>query len=343
MRCVTAAPDAPPSPDAADLAFAFHAMGGPGEIRIAGWPEERAAMAAARAIEEVRRIEAAYSRYRPDSIVSRLNAAAGGEALPVDDETAALLDFGATLHAESGGRFDLTSGVLRRAWDFRGGRVPSAAAIAALRPLVGWSRVEWPSADALSPRRLRLPVAGMELDFGGIGKEYAADRAAGVLGTLGVSHGWVNLGGDIRVVGPQPDGRPWSFGIAHPRHKGAVIAGVSLAAGALATSGDYERCIEVDGQRFGHLLDARTGRPAADWQSVSVVAPACMAAGAAASIAMLMGPQAPAWLQSQGLDYLAIDASGRLHHPDGFGWPATPSDNPGPGLDPDTPRSGSAR
>jgi thiamine biosynthesis lipoprotein len=343
MRCVTALPAAAPSPDAADLAFGFHAMGGPGEIRIAGLPEDRAGMAAAKAVEEVRRIESVYSRYRPDSIVSRLNAAAGGEALPVDDETAALLDFGATLHAESGGRFDLTSGVLRRAWDFRSGRVPTAAAIAALLPLVGWARVEWPSTDAPSPRRLRLPVAGMELDFGGIGKEYAADRAASVLGALGVDHGWVNLGGDIRVVGPQPDGRPWSFGIAHPRHQGAVIAGVSLAAGALATSGDYERYLEVDGQRFGHLLDSRTGWPASDWQSVSVVAPACMAAGAAASIAMLMGPQAPGWLESQGLDYLAIDAGGRLHRPGGPGWPATPGDNPGGGLGPDTPLSRPAR
>lgn len=316
-------------------------MGGPGEIRIAGLPEDRAERAAAEAVAEVRRIEAAYSRYRPDSIVSRLNAAAGGGALPVDDETAALLDFGATLHAESAGRFDLTSGVLRRAWDFRGGRVPSPEAVSALLPLVGWNRVEWPTADASSPRRLRLPVAGMELDFGGIGKEYAADRAAGVLGALGVRHGWVNLGGDIRVVGPRPGGGPWWFGIAHPRRPGAVIASVPLVGGALATSGDYERYLEADGRRFGHLLDPRTGWPASDWQSVSVVAPACMAAGAAASIAMLMGPQAPEWLASQGLGHLAIDAGGRLHRADGLGWPAASTAPWGHG--PDTPRSGAAR
>jgi FAD:protein FMN transferase len=313
MSRVTPATAAAPSPDGAELGFGFHAMGGPGEIRIAGWPEPRAAAAAAKAVAEVQRIEAAYSRYRPDSIVSRLNAAAGGEPLPVDDETAGLLDFGTTLHAESEGRFDLTSGVLRRAWDFRGGRVPSPEAVAALRPLVGWARVEWPPAGSPAPRRLRLPVAGMELDFGGIGKEYAADRAAVVLDSLGVRHGWVNLGGDIRVVGPRPDGRPWSFGIAHPRRAGEVIASVWLSRGALATSGDYERYLESQGRRYGHILDPRTGWPASHWQSVSVVAPACLAAGAASTVAMLMEAQAPAWLESQGLEYLAIDADGRPH------------------------------
>src|SRR6185295_7994355 len=151
--------------------------------------------AAEAAIAELRRIEAKYSRYRDDSVIGQINARAGrGEALAVDAETAALLHFAAQLHADSGGRFDITSGVLRRAWDFASGQLPSAAQIERLRPLVGWPQVQW---DGHS---IALPRAGMALDFGGIGKEYAADRCAALLAERGIVHGFVELGGDIRVL-----------------------------------------------------------------------------------------------------------------------------------------------
>src|SRR5262245_15591970 len=187
------------------------------------------------AIAEVRRIEAKYSRYRPDSVTTQINRAAGGAHVVVDAETAALLDFAARLFEESDGRFDLTSGVLRRAWDFTARRVPSQRDLDALLPLVGWPLVEW-RAPAL-----RLPFAGMELDFGGIGKEYAADRAAELLRGAGVRHGFVNLGGDIRGVGAAPDGTPWRIGIQHPRKPDELLGSIELAEAAIATSGDYER------------------------------------------------------------------------------------------------------
>lgn len=121
----------------------------------------------------------------------------------------------------------------------------------------------------------------------------------------------MNLGGDIRVIGPRADGTPWTLGIQHPRQPGRVIAGLALAGGALATSGDYERFFEFDGQRYCHILNPRHGWPARGWQSVSVVAPLCLAAGALATVAMLMEDAAPAFLQRQGVDYLAVDAQGR--------------------------------
>ena len=292
--------------------FAFRAMSSACELRLEGDDEAALAAAAQRAIDEVLRIEHKYSRYREDSIVSRINAAAGGaDAVTVDAETAALLAFAGELHDASEGLFDITSGVLRRAWDFRAGRLPEPAALAALLPLIGWDKVEFGDA------RVRLPEAGMELDFGGFGKEYAADRAAAVLAAHGVQAALVNLGGDIRALGPRRDGQPWRLGIAHPRQPGAMLAELSLHTGALATSGDYERFIEVDGRRYCHVLHPHTGWPVEHWRSVSVVAPACLAAGTAATIAMLLGAQAPAFLQAEGLRFLPVDAEGRLQRSGG--------------------------
>lgn len=286
--------------------FDFQAMSSACEIRLDGDDEVVLAEAAQRAIDEVFRIERKYSRYRDDSIVSLINAAAGGkEAVEVDAETAALLAFAGELHAASDGLFDITSGVLRRVWDFRAGRLPEPEALAAQLPLIGWSQVE------LGDGRVRLPRAGMELDFGGFGKEYAADRAATLLVDAGLGHGFVNLGGDIRVLGPRADGTPWRFGIAHPRATNATIASVEMSGGALATSGDYERFFEHDGRRYCHILDPHTGWPVSTWASISVTAPACLAAGALSTIAMLQGEQAIAFLTTRGASFLALDT--RLH------------------------------
>ena len=290
-----------------DIGFAFSAMACDCEVRLAGTSRHKAEPLARLAIAEVRRIESKFSRYRDASVVSRINAEAGsGRGVEVDAETAHLLDFAARLHELSDGLFDATSGTLRKAWDFRARRRPEAGQLDALLPLVGWQWVRW------KDRHIELTRAGMELDFGGFGKEYAADRAATLLQERGVRHGMVNLGGDIRLVGPRPDGSPWSLGIQHPRQQGRLLATLSLQSGALATSGDYERFFEIDGKRYCHVLDPRTGWPVHAWQSVSVVAPACLAAGALTTVAMLKGEQALAFLDDQRVGYLAVDASGAV-------------------------------
>ncbi|MFO1414876.1 MAG: FAD:protein FMN transferase [Burkholderiales bacterium] len=286
----------------------FRAMAAEHTIELAADDADLARRAAAAAIADVHRIEAKYSRYRDDSVTTRINRAAGGPPVPIDAETAALLRYADQCHALSGGRFDITSGVLRRAWDFRREppALPDPEALARAVALIGWQDVEW-SADAI-----RLPRAGMEIDFGGIGKEYAADRAATVCLDAGVRHGLVNLGGDLRAIGPQPDGRPWRIGIRHPRQAHGIVAGIDLPEGALATSGDYERFIEVDGQRYCHILDPRSGMPVRAWQSISVVAPLCVVAGSCATIAMLLEDDAPAFLAAQGVRWLGVDAQGAL-------------------------------
>ncbi len=277
------------------------------EIRLEASSQDHARTLARGAIAEVLRIERAFSRYRTDSVIGRINAAAGAGPIAIDSETAALIGYATALFESSGGRFDITSGVLRRAWDFRQPQLPAQEHIAALLELVGWDKVRH------APGLVELPLAGMELDFGGFGKEYAADRAAALLAAAGVKHGYVNLGGDLHVIGPQPDGSAWSMGIQDPRNASQTIASIPVSSGALATSGDYERFVEIDGQRYCHVLDPRSGYPVRHWQSVSVLAPLAIAAGSFATIAMLMEGEALAFLKQAEVAYLAIDHAGRIY------------------------------
>ncbi len=291
----------------------FRAMASVHEIQIAGADAGVAQRAADAAIAEVLRIEHKYSRYRDDSLTTRINRAAGGNAVTIDAETAALLRYADACHQQSAGRFDLTAGVLRRAWNFRAEppQLPDARELDRIRTLIDWPAVAW---DELA---IRLPRAGMEIDFGGIGKEYAADRVATILQEHGVRHGLVNLGGDVRALGTQDDGVPWRVGIRHPRHEDAAIAGFDLAGGALATSGDYERFFDIDGRRYCHILDATTGMPVTHWQSMSVVAPLCVMAGSCSTIAMLLQAAAPAFLDAQGVQWLGVRADGTIVRPQG--------------------------
>jgi thiamine biosynthesis lipoprotein len=285
----------------------FKAMASACELVLAVDDEPEAQAMAAAAIAEVQRIEAKYSRYQPESIVSRINAAAGGQAVACDEETWSLLSYADSLYQSSDGLFDITSGVLRRAWNFYDHRLPASADLDGLRQLIGWRRVE------REGQAVRLPEAGMELDFGGFGKEYAADRAGAVLAAKGLHHGYVNLAGDMRMLGPKPDGSPWMIGIQDPRDKTAILATIPVDRGGLATSGDYERFFELDGKRYCHILDPRSGQPVTHWRTVSVVAPLAVVAGNCATIAMLKQADGLAFLEACGMNYLAVDQSGTVH------------------------------
>lgn len=289
--------------------FRFRAMASPCELQLHGADAGAVGAAARAAIAEVLRIERKYSRYRDDSVAACINASAGSPAgVPVDAETAALLDYAHTAWQQSEGLFDISSGVLREAWDFRSGRVPRPEQVERALARVGWQRVEW------KDRRIRLP-AGMQIDFGGYGKEYAADRAAAVCREQGIHGGVVDLGGDVAIVGPHPDGEPWRVGVRDPRTTGhaEALAWVPLDRGGIATSGDYQRCMIVDGRRYAHILDPRSGWPAIGLTSASVVADRCLLAGTASTIAMLKGVAGPDWLDALGLPYLCVDERGAVH------------------------------
>jgi FAD:protein FMN transferase len=286
----------------------FDAMASPCELLIEGVDEAEARALLLLAHAEALRIEQRFSRYRDDSVVARLHAARGSWQW-VDDETAQLLDFAAQCHALSGGLFDITSGVLRRAWRFDGSdRVPTAAAVAALLPHVGWSRLRW------QRPRLWLPE-GMELDFGGIGKEYAVDRVLALLQARSTAPLLVNFGGDLACSGPRADGSAWQVGIEQPDAAQPTAAAVlTLSAGALATSGDARRFVMHEGQRLGHVLDPRSGWPVrAAPRSVTVAAGRCVEAGMLSTMALLRGPDAARWLQEVGVPHALVDAEGRLH------------------------------
>jgi thiamine biosynthesis lipoprotein len=286
----------------------FRAMGSPCEIRVYGESRKQCDALARVGIDEVERLEAKYSRYRADSALSLINAGAGdAQGVEVDAETARLLDYAATAWSESGGLFDPTSGVLRRVWNWKSGRVPGQDEIDAVLACVGWAKLEW------RRPRLALPVAGMELDFGGFVKEYAADRVAELCRAAGARHGLVDLGGDLAVIGPHPDGSPWLVGIRDPRSPKQPMATVQLLGGGIATSGDYERGMTVDGVRYTHVLDPRTGWPVRGMKSVSVAAQRCLIAGTATTVAMLKGAiDGPRWLDELGLPSLYMDESGEV-------------------------------
>jgi thiamine biosynthesis lipoprotein len=283
----------------------WKAMGSPCELQLFARDHDMSRRAAARATRDVERLEARYSRYQSTSFLSEINrVAARGGRIEVDDETAALLDYAASCHRESEGLFDVTSGVLRRAWRFERGEPPDTEQVQALLERVGWQRLSW------ARPWLAFPVAGLELDFGGVVKEYAADRAAALCREVGVASGLVNLGGDIAVIGPRPDGAPWRIGIRHPRDPRALLRTVELHSGALASSGDYERCIVFEGVRYGHILNPRTGWPVRHLASVSVLNELCVVAGSAATIAMLHEARGPAWLAASGMPSCWVDVHG---------------------------------
>ena len=283
----------------------FRAMGSPCTIHLYTNPSDNSEAVIQAVVDEVYRLEKKFSRYREDSLASQImQAAQQTSAIELDYETSSLLYYAQTLWQQSDGLFDITSGVLRRVWDFSSGNLPTQQAIDEVLPCIGWDKVSWQSP------RLSFPVSGMEVDFGGYVKEYAADSAAAVALGLGIQHGLIELGGDIRVIGAHPDGKPWRVGVRHPRQEGVVLAEVELSQGAVASSGDYERAIICDGKRYGHILNPFSGWPVSGLMSVTVLADHCLLAGTACTVAMLKGKEGPQWLEQLGLTWLAMDDSG---------------------------------
>ena len=266
----------------------FPLMGGGAFVEFVDDRGEERARGIARAVEdEARRIELKFSRYRESSVISEINRNAGRTPVAVDEETDMLVESALDLAALTGGRFDPTVGALRRAWDFKSGRVPSQDEVSALLPLVNSAAV------SRRDRTVFLRCAGMEIDLGGVGKEYAVDRAAELLRAEGIRAAIVNFAGDIRTIGSRGDGRPWKVGVLDPRDRGRCRFAVrTLADAGVATSGDYERGFTKDGVRYHHILDARTGWPARGVASATVIAASAFRAGQFATAAFLFGAEA---------------------------------------------------
>ena len=271
----------------------FFAMASSCEVQIEGLDAQDACKLAKLAENEAHRIEAKYSRYREDSALSRINRS-NGRAVAVDAETVALLSYAEQCHKLSEGLFDITSGILRRVWTFDGSdRVPKAKAVKEILPYVGWDRV------TLGEGTIKLPT-GMEIDFGGLGKEYAVDRALLAIAAATEAPTLVNFGGDLRVSGPRRDGQPWRVAIEAVDGAETTSATIEISGGAITTSGDARRYLLKDGVRYSHILDPRTGWPVVDPpRSVTVAAASCMEAGIMSTLLMLHGREAEAFADAE--------------------------------------------
>ena len=273
-------------------AATFAAMASPCEILFEGTDAALALELGTLAAAEAWRIEDKFSRYLPDSVISRINRS-GGTPVALDAETVSLMQFAERCHALSDGAFDITSGVLRRAWRFDGGEFrPARDEIVRLRERVGFERL------AFAPPLLTVPE-GMELDLGGLGKEYAVDRALGLLVSRAPGAVLVNFGGDL-AANRAPMSGPWQVAVERPDTDREARLLLDFSSGGLATSGDTRRFVFVDGVRYGHILDVRTGWPVTGApRSVTVAGGTCVEAGLLATLAMLHGHQAEAFLGDQ--------------------------------------------
>jgi FAD:protein FMN transferase len=276
----------------------FHAMASPCEILFDTQDLHLAERLTALAYAETKRIEHKYSRYIAGNPVDVINHSQG-QTVSIDDETWRLLQFAHTCFELSDGMFDISSGVLRRAWHFDGSdQLPCAQQVEELLPLVGWQKVHF---DAHS---ITLPT-GMELDFGGIGKEYAVDCVAKLLTQNAADISVVvNFGGDIQVTRPRSQNQRWQIGIESLQGYQYVAKLLSIHSGGLATSGDARRYLMKDGVRYSHILNPKTGYPIQDApRSITVAANHCVQAGLLATLALLQGASAEDFLDKQAVKY----------------------------------------
>ena len=280
----------------------FKVMGGPAELKLYINNADEQKHFIQLAENEAFRLEKKYSRYRDDSVTSAINASANQEKdFHVDSETAALLNYAQIAWQQSDGLFDITSGTLRKAWDFKSNALPDESVIETLLEKVGWQKLTWHSPC------LTLP-AGMEVDFGGVVKEYAADAIATLLRNSGITHGLVELAGDISIIGPHPNGSAWKIGIRNPNKPEQAIASIDAFEGGIASSGNYERFIVVNKKRYCHILNPKSGWPENSVASVSVHASTCLVAGTASTTAMLLGAtKGKQWLEEGGFKHLLLE------------------------------------
>jgi thiamine biosynthesis lipoprotein len=269
----------------------FYSMGTLFEITVntaGGGEAGTAGPAVERAFETVARLDTLLSAYKSYSEISTINRLAGGPFAQVDPLVIALVDSSIVFWRVTGGAFDPTVGPLLDLWGFRGGtpRVPDDAGLASVLPLVDASGVEIDGDRS----QMRLKHKGQELDLGGIAKGFALDRAAYVLRRAGIENALLNFGGNLLFMGEASRGAAWRAGIAHPRSSGEIVATFSASDVAVSTSGDYENFFISDGLRYSHIMDPRTGRPAAGLCSATVIASAGTASDALSTAIVVLGP-----------------------------------------------------
>ena len=279
----------------------FTAMACPCEILLESTNKQDIQTVTEIACKEARRIEQKFSRYTDDNIIYQINNA-NGKLINVDKETGLMLDFATQCYELSHGSFDITSGILRRVWNFDGSdNIPPQQVINSLKSKIGWHKAKWDTPSLYLPK-------DMELDLGGIGKEYAVDSTVKLLKQYTEKSFLVNFGGDIACPSPRKNNTPWSIGVDDPHKTGEHSVGkIDLFQGGLATSGDARRYLLKDGIRYSHILDPFTGYPVPDApRSVTVIADTCIEAGMLSTFAMLEGSNAVEFLKEQDVQFWVV-------------------------------------
>lgn len=269
--------------------IAWPALGTECVIQFAGGDPAAVATFGHKAIAWVAQFEQRYSRFRPDSLVSRINAAAGQGWTEVDAEMEQMLELSAAVHFMTQGVLDVTALPLIRLWNFKAAtpRIPSDEEIAQARRKVGWSKVQ------RAPGKVLLPEPGMALDFGGWAKEFAVDAVAQMAREHGIPSVLVDFGHDLRASGLPPGKPAWHIGLEDPAQPGATWGSLGITDAGVASSGDYLRSFTLQGKRYGHILDPRSGWPVANGlRQATVVAATCFQAGLLSTAAFVLGPEA---------------------------------------------------
>jgi thiamine biosynthesis lipoprotein len=274
----------------------FMAMASPCDVLMEVEDESLAQEILNAVADEAWRIEDKFSRYKKDNIIFKINHSQG-ESVTIDEETSRLLDFANELFEISEGLFDVTSGVLRQIWSFDGSdNLPTKKQVKKILKNIGWQKVDREKTAVMLP-------PGMEIDLGGIGKEYAVDRCVQIARQKTEQSVLVNFGGDLAMTTPRNDEAFWSVGrlITGSDEARGIFR---LYSGAIATSGDANRYLLRDGVRYSHILNPLTGWPVVGApHTVSVAAPTCVEAGMMSTLAMLQGGDAEAFLKLQEVDY----------------------------------------
>ena len=289
-------------------------------IRVYGHDPEVLKAAVAAAYDEMHRIADLADRFpRPgtsacrSSDVCRINEQAGIAPVRVDADTLAMLALAKKYHVLSAGAFDVTIGPVMDLWGFAGDKpmVPSSRRITETLALVDNNLLEVNGPE----QTVYLQKVGMKLDLGAVAKGYATERAIKALEKYGIKKALIDAGGNIRVLGTNARNTPWRIGIKDPRQADAIVAVVALEDAAAVTSGDYYRYFEVDGQRYHHILDPRSGYPASTNKSVTVISKdAGLADVLSTALFVLNGEEAVALAEKLGVDLFLVSAEGRISH-----------------------------
>jgi thiamine biosynthesis lipoprotein len=281
----------------------FLAMANSCEVLVRTMDEKLCHQMAKLAVSETQRIESKFSRYRSGNLVEQMNYS-HGQKIPIDEEAYKWLEYAKKLYQLSDGLFDITSGVLRTLWRFAPDAVPpNSTEIKKVLGNIGFNKIDY------NQQYFSMPEE-MQIDFGGIGKEIAVDQVSNLLKPLcerSKASYLVNFGGDLSAVKFRAEDPSWVIGLEHVEREGSSCSTIKLSQGAVATSGNTKRFFEFEGQRYGHLLNPKTGYPVlAPPRSITVFAEQCVVAGTFSSLAMLQGKKAEEFLTEQGVDHICI-------------------------------------